>query len=170
LTIELLSDAHDRSAFDAGAGYESLTQYVKAYASQNDRRYNTRTFVLLPAESNRVAGYYTIQVKSLKAEVVPQTEKLGGYPMPVALLARLAVDKEFQGQGFGALLLVDALKRITRVALSDVGIRAVEVDAIDDRARSFYARFGFVPLLDDARHMYLPIKTILKSRLVESQE
>ena len=84
--------------------------------------------------------------------------------MPVALLARLAVDKEFQGQKLGSILLVDALRRIYRAA-QEVGIRAIEVDAKNERARAFYERYGFVPLLDDERHLYLTIKTLSKTKI-----
>jgi GNAT superfamily N-acetyltransferase len=86
-------------------------------------------------------------------------KRLPRHPVPVVLLARLAVDLEAQGQGLGEGLLVDALERT--VGLSNaLGLHAVEVEAIDDAARSFYGKYGFVPLLDDERHLYLPVATI----------
>jgi GNAT superfamily N-acetyltransferase len=79
--------------------------------------------------------------------------------VPVVLLGRLAVDRSTQGQGLGALLLIDALRRAQ--FLSDqIGIRAVEVEAIDDAARDFYQRFGFTPLADAPRHLYLSMQAI----------
>lgn len=164
MRFERLSAEHDRSAFDCGEA--PLNEFLRQYASQNDRRHNTRTFVLLPDDSNRVIGYYTTMVKSLEAAVVPEEEKLRNYPMPVALIARLAVDKAFQGQKLGSLLLIDALKRIVRAA-AEVGIRAIEVEAKTERAARFYTHFGFQPLLDDHLHLYLPLRTLLKSKLVQ---
>ena len=81
--------------------------------------------------------------------------------VPVVLLGRLAVDRSVQGQGLGSLLLIDALRRAQHLA-EHVGIRAVEVDAIDEAARQFYSRFGFVPLLDDPNHLFLPMPVIRK--------
>lgn len=75
------------------------------------------------------------------------------------LLARLAVDRVAQGQGLGAALLMDALRRALELSRS-VGVFAVEVLAIDDEAAQFYAKYGFTPLLDDPRHMYLPIRAV----------
>jgi GNAT superfamily N-acetyltransferase len=69
-----------------------------------------------------------------------------------------------QGQGLGALLLVDALRRSLQIS-EQVGIRAVEVDALDDAARNFYLKFGFRSLLDDPRHLFLPMHEIRKLKL-----
>lgn len=161
MRFERLNATHDRSAFDCGK--EPLNEFIRQYALQNERKHNTRTYVMLPDDSNAVVGYFTTKVKSLEAEVVP--ESLGGYPMPVVLIARLALDNNYKGQGLGGLLLVEALKRIGRAAI-EVGIRAIEVDAKDDQSRSFYLHYGFTPLQDDERHLYLPLKTLLKSNLV----
>jgi GNAT superfamily N-acetyltransferase len=84
--------------------------------------------------------------------------------VPVVLLGRLAVDRTVQGQGLGAHLLIDALRR-TECLAEAVGIRAVEVDAIDDAARRFYLKFGFGPLADDPNHLFLPLHVIRKLRL-----
>lgn len=81
--------------------------------------------------------------------------------VPVALLGRLAVDRSVPGQGWGAFMLVDALRRIESVA-EQIGIRAVEVDAIDEAAKAFYLKYGFVPLTDDVRHLFLPIDIVRK--------
>jgi GNAT superfamily N-acetyltransferase len=84
--------------------------------------------------------------------------------VPVVLLGRLAVDRTTQGQGLGSLLLIDALRRVQHLA-EQVGIRAVEVDAIDDAARQFYLRFGFVSLLDASNHLFLSTQVIRKLEL-----
>jgi len=85
-------------------------------------------------------------------------------PVPAVNLARLAVDVSQQGHGLGGDLVVDALRRIQRFA-DEVGIRAVTVDALDDRASQFYLKFGFEPLLDNRLHLFLPMSTIRKLSL-----
>ena len=80
------------------------------------------------------------------------------HPVPVVLLARLAVDKSTQGVGLGDWLLLDALQRSVDIS-SGLGIHAVEVDALDDQAAAFYRKYGFMPLLDEPLHLYLPLAT-----------
>jgi predicted GNAT family N-acyltransferase len=80
------------------------------------------------------------------------------------LIGRIAVDQSVQGQGLGAFLLVDALRRSLQIS-EQVGIRAVEVDALDDSAKRFYLKFGFRSLLDDPRHLFLPMHEIRKLSL-----
>ena len=77
------------------------------------------------------------------------------------LIGRLAVDRSVQGQGLGSYLLVDALRRVLRIA-EDVGVRAVEVDAIDDAAREFYLKYGFDSLKDDRQHLFISTIQIRK--------
>ena len=84
--------------------------------------------------------------------------------VPVVLLGRLAVHHGMQGHGLGTFLLIDALRRVQPIA-EHIGVRAIEVDAIDDSARSFYMKFGFNPLLDDPRHLYLSMQVIRKLNL-----
>ena len=79
--------------------------------------------------------------------------------LPVTLLGRLAVDKAFQGQGLGCLLLIDALKRSYNTAVSSVGSIAVVVDPIDEKARNFYLKYGFIDLPDSGR-MFIPMGTV----------
>jgi GNAT superfamily N-acetyltransferase len=108
-----------------------------------------------------VLGYYALTNHRVVYEALPPTESKGlpKIDVPVVLLGRLAVDVSVQGRGLGALLLVDALRRILEVA-DEVGVRAVEVDAIDDDARRFYEKFGFRSLLDDPRHLFMPLQAV----------
>ena len=155
-----LSDRHDRSQFDCGE--PSLNLYLQRYASQHDRRGFGRTYVAVSDSSVSVSGYYTISSGSIGFETVP--ENLPHHPVPIVLLGRLAVDRRSQGQGVGELLLVDALRRAQRAA-DELGIYAVAVEALSDRARSFYMRFGFGALTDDRMHLYLPIKVVRQLQL-----
>jgi predicted GNAT family N-acyltransferase len=84
--------------------------------------------------------------------------------VPVVIIGRLAINQSSQGQGLGAGLVVDALRRSQHLA-DLIGIRAVEVDSFDTGACDFYLTFGFIPFRDDARHLFLPIQTIRRLKL-----
>lgn len=81
------------------------------------------------------------------------------YPMPVALIGCLAVTRSAQGKGLGSVLLIDAMRRVVQ-ASEIVAARAVEVLAINDRAKEWYLRFGFSAFKDSPRHLYLPMATV----------
>jgi GNAT superfamily N-acetyltransferase len=118
----------------------------------------------------QVHGYYTLATGALKPSLLPTklSRKLPQHPVPAALLARLAIDRRVQGQGLGRVLLLDALARCATFS-QQIGIALVEVQAIDEAARSFYSRFGFQPLEDSDRHLYLSIDLVPRD-LEESEE
>jgi GNAT superfamily N-acetyltransferase len=159
--VELLGIQHDRDVFDCEEN--SLNEFLKKYARQNDEKGLGRTFVAVKPGDPAIIGYYTIASGAVSFDTVP--EKLPRYPIPVAHLGRLAVDKQAKGQGVGAFLLIDALRRITQVA-DQMGIYAVEVYALNESAKQFYLKYGFTPLEDDPLHLYLPMKKIRKLKLV----
>jgi len=163
-TIRRLDKTHDRSAFDCGQ--PMLDEWLKERASQFDRRDLCRTFVVTRPAATLTLGYYAISTHRVMHDALPASEAKGlpRLDVPVVLIGRLAVDRSVQGQGLGALLLVDALRRSLRIS-EQVGIRAVEVDAIDEAAKTFYAKFGFRSLLDDPRHLFLPMHEIRKLKL-----
>ncbi len=163
-TIRRLDKSHDRTTFDCGQAM--LNEWIKDRASQFDRRDLSRTFVATRSKEWGVVGYYAISSHRVVHQMLPDDEakSLPRLDIPVVLIGRLAVDRSAQGQGVGALLLVDALRRSANIS-EQIGIRAVEVDAIDDSARSFYLKFGFRPLLDDPRHLFLPMHEIRKLKL-----
>lgn len=163
-SIERLSQAHDRSGFDCGQ--RLLNDWLKNRAGQFERRDLSRTYVAtLPGEMY-VCGYYAILTHRVVYDDLPEKESKGlpRLDVPVVLLGRLAVDKTIQGKGLGAALLVDALRRTSSIS-EQVGIRAVEVDAIDETARQFHLNFGFRSLLDDPRHLIMPMHEIRKLKL-----
>ena len=162
--IRRLEKSHDRTNFECGQPL--LDEWLKDRASQFDRRDLSRTFVATRPELVAVLGYYAISTHRVVYEVLPTAEAKGlpRLAVPVLLIGKLAVDRRAQGQGLGALLLVDALRRALQIS-EQVGIRAVEVDAIDDTARKFYLKFGFRSLLDDPRHLFLTISEIRKLKL-----
>lgn len=158
--IEPLAGRHDRSGFDCGV--EALNDFLKSKASQYERRDLSRTFVAARVSTPEgVVGYYSLASGGVSVDVLPETQrmKLPRHPVPVAHLGRLAVALSERGQGLGRLLLTDALARAERLA-DEMGIVAVEVYAKDDAAKGFYLKYGFVELVDDRRHLYLPMKVI----------
>ena len=158
-TIEPLQRRHDRTRFRCGNA--ELDRFVHALVRPYERRHLGRTYVAVEASDTRVLGYYTLAAGAVAFAVLPpaMAKRLPRHPVPVVLLARLAVDEKAQGHGLGERLLVNTFER--SVGLSDaLGLHAVEVEAIDDAARTFYEKYGFVPLLDDERHLYLPMATI----------
>jgi GNAT superfamily N-acetyltransferase len=157
--IERLGKTHDRSGFDCGKA--PLDDFLRSLVNQYEKRNLGRTYVALRPGEKRVLGHYTLASGAISFQDFPAdaAKKLPRHPVPVILLARLAVDRSAQGSGLGRTLLVDALKR--SLGLADrLGIHAVEIDAIDAAAKSFYEKFGFVPLLDQELHLYLPMTTI----------
>ncbi len=127
-------------------GHETLDRWLRAYAGQARRRDAARTFVTTEVDGT-VAGYYTLVAAQVLHEA--STTRVGRgvsrhFLIPVALLARLAVDRGRQGEGLGRSLLLDALRRVIR-ASDELAVRAVTVEAIDERAAAFYGHFGFEP-------------------------
>jgi GNAT superfamily N-acetyltransferase len=159
--IEPLDRRHDREGFDCEE--DILNEFLKRFARQNDEKGLGRTFVAVRPGESAIVGYYTLATGAVNFENVP--EKLPRYPVPVAHIGRLAVDNRAKGQGLGAFLLMDALRRIVQVA-DQIGIYAVEVYALNEGAKNFYLKYGFKPLSDDPLHLYLSIKTIRKLNLI----
>jgi predicted GNAT family N-acyltransferase len=157
----LLDATHKKSEFFCGKTI--LDNYLHIQASQDQKKKAALCFVLTDTEQV-VIGYYTLSGGSIPRSQIPEDVikklKLPRYrDMPVTLLGRLAVDSHFSGQGWGANLLIDALKRSYEVAASAVASFAVVVDPIDEEAESFYAKFGFI-YLTDSKRMFFPLKSI----------
>ena len=152
-----LDATHDLSSFDCGV--PALNEFLKKFALQNQQHRTARTYVT--TREQRVVGYYTLATGSVAREETPArvAKGLARHPVPVILLARLAVDVSEKGKGLGASLLKDALQRVVQAA-EIVGCRAVLVHAKDETARKFYQRFGFEPSPVDEFHLFLLMKDI----------
>jgi predicted N-acetyltransferase YhbS len=152
-------DRHVRERFDCAK--PSLNDFLHALVSQYEKRNLGRTYVAVEGEDGRVLGYYTLASGAVEAESLPANlaKKLPRHAVPVVLLARLAVDQSVHGRGFGGLLLRDALNRSLEIS-EKFGIHAVVVDALDAGAKTFYERFGFIPLADNEMRLFLPVNTI----------
>lgn len=149
---------------DFASGREPLDRWLMRYAGQGERRDATRTFVTT-GKDGTVRGYYTLLVGQVEHEDATEAVRKGlsrHFPIPVAILARLAVDLRSQGRGLGARLLDDALKRVCRAA-QEVAVRAVVVHLIDDEAAGFYTRFGFRGLSATPRTMMVTLAELHKA-------
>lgn len=157
LRIEKLHRNHAIDAFDCGR--EALNRFLIRYALQNQQAGASLTYVALADEE--VAGYYTLVVGQVEYSDAPGrlTKGLARHPVPIMLLARLAVAASWQGKGLGSGLLKDAMLR-TLQAADIAGIRAFAVHAKDDEARSFYERFDFVPSASDPYHLFRLLKDV----------
>lgn len=137
-------NAHRVDHFSCGDA--PLDRWLTAYAGQNQQRDAARTFVTTDPDG-KVVGYYTLVAAQVEHEQATSSVRRGlsqHFPIPVALIARLAVTTQHQGAGLGRSRLLDALQRVLS-ASDQLAIRAVTVDALDDRAASFYRHFGFEP-------------------------
>lgn len=157
--IEKLRRDHAVENFDCGQ--EDLNRFLVRFAFANQLANASQTYLGL--SDNFIVGFYTIVVGEIAYDDAPDrlTKGLACYPVPVAILARLAVNIDWQGKGVGAGLLKDAMKRILQAA-DIIGIRAFIVHAKDENARRFYERFNFVSSPTDPLHLYLLIKDIRK--------
>jgi GNAT superfamily N-acetyltransferase len=134
-----LADAHQLDAF--ASGVESLDRWLRQSARIAAAAGTAATYVLCRDE--RVVGYYALAMSAVAHEAAPRRLRRGmPDPVPVVLLARLALDQRERGVGLGGELLIDALRRCVRGG-REFGARAVVVDAIDDDAAEFYCHFGF---------------------------
>jgi GNAT superfamily N-acetyltransferase len=159
--IVRLNRSHQRDSFDCGV--PPLNEWLERLAGQHERRDLARTYVAVEKGQQKVLGYYAISNHQVGFDALPEDQAKGlpTIDIPVALLGRLAVDRSVQGQGLGENQLIDALRRAAYLS-AQIGIRAVEVHAFDEAARRFYLNHGFVPLLDDEHHLFLPMQVIRK--------
>jgi GNAT superfamily N-acetyltransferase len=153
---------HDRSAFDCGS--EDLNRYLQTQASQHLKRGVCTIFVLINhVEPERILGFYTLSNSQISRGDIDErsARRLPLHPIPTITLGRMGVDQKEQGNGYGALLLVDAIQRCARVS-QEVGVHAIIVDALDDNAKAFYAHHGFIELPNHPMRLFLPIGTALQ--------
>jgi GNAT superfamily N-acetyltransferase len=157
-----ISKQMSRDTFDCGK--ETLNLYLKQSARQHHEKGISKTFVALPETSSTIiAGYYSVCMAQIDFLSMPSPHQKGlpkEYPIPAMRIARLAVDKTFQGKRLGEELLMESLDRAIRLS-SEVAIYAVVVDAIDAEAKQFYLKYEFIPYEDRSNSLFLPIKKIL---------
>lgn len=163
-TVLLDKAKHDRNRFNCGI--EALNNYLKVMASQQAKKDNTRTFVLEDHYDNsHIIGFYTLTMTLIDLKALPdklqkkhQSSTYGG------LIARLAIDEQFKGKGFGEWLLIDALRKL--LAASDsVAFPVVVVDA-KDGAKNFYEHYGFQAFQDTENKLFITIADLRASLMI----
>lgn len=155
--IEALSKTHQRKTFSCGN--ERIDRYFRETVTQDIKRRYATCFVARDIEADRIAGFYTLSSSNVPLTAVPEplASRLPRYPtVPAVLIGWLGRDQSYSRLGFGEALLFDAIKT---VAEAPIGAHAIFADAIDARAVSFYAAFGFMPLTDRPKTLYLPVAT-----------
>lgn len=150
-----LDARHRLEEFDCGK--PALTDWLLRHARQAQGSGSARTFVV--CDGDRVAGYFSLTVGQIDTLEAPERVRrgMGQYPIPLVILARLAVDLDYQGQGLGFSLLQDAIHRTITIA-EQAGIRALPTHPIDAEAEAFYRRFGFEPTPVRERQLILLLK------------
>lgn len=155
--VEKLRRTHIVDDFDCGS--EPLSIFLRRYAVASQAAHGAQTYVA--AIGDAVAGYFSLTVGQVEYADAPErlAKGLARHPVPIMILARLAVDCNWQGKGMGAALLLDALRR-TGQAADIAGIRALVVHAKDEQARRFYQHFDFQASADEPFHLFLLMKQI----------
>lgn len=140
---EPLTAQHRLEGFDCGK--PALNDWLLRHARQAQGSGSAKTFVVADADAS-VAGYFSLTVGQVDTLEAPERIRkgMGQYPVPVVILARLAVSREHQGRGIGGGMLQDAIRR-TLVIADQAGVRAMLTHPIDEDAARFYSRFGFIP-------------------------
>lgn len=155
--IEALTGSHDRRNF--ACGEPALDDYLRRFARQHAASNLSRTYVA--AAGGHIAGYYSLAMSAIRKEQLPPVhqKKFPHYPVPVARLARLAVDQPGQGSGLGQLLLMDALYRCHWLS-DEIGSAGVVVDAKHAAAQRFYQKFNFETFPESPLTLWLPAAAI----------
>jgi GNAT superfamily N-acetyltransferase len=158
--IEPLGRQHDRAGLSSGQ--PDVDDWFRRRASQDERRNVARVFVAVD-DALSILGFYSLSSYTLALDDLPEdiARKLPRYDaIPAALIGRLARAEGARGQGMGALLLADAVRRILGAGRA-VAVFAIVVDAKDDRGVAFYRRFGFQPFPRQPDRLFLPTATVL---------
>ncbi|WP_101776027.1 GNAT family N-acetyltransferase [Pasteurella oralis] len=147
----------DRENFECSS--EELNNYLRKQASQDVKKHVSSCFLVIDS-NQKMLGYYTLASMSVPLLNLPEAlrKKLPRYPsVPAVLLGRLAVDKQAQGKGLGQALVGNALKKVIR---SEIAAYALIVDAKDEQAVAFYRKLGFIPFLNETRHLFFPLEKV----------
>ncbi|MBI4897900.1 MAG: GNAT family N-acetyltransferase [Actinobacteria bacterium] len=158
---EPLKDEHGVANFDSGT--QSLDDWLTQRAKRSQLGDTARTFVCLEPDAAQVIGFVSLASGSVRSEQASRSlARNAPDPIPVAILARLAVDRRYQGNGLGSLLVIHALERAV-AASEHVAIKAVVVNPINEVAAAFHGSHGFKPMPEDDSTLFLTPGEILKT-------
>lgn len=140
----LLTEAHDASSFDSGEPV--LDDWLRQRAWHNLQVAASRTYVVCPADSNRIVGYFALSMGHILAhEATGAMRRNMPSQIPSVTLGRLAIDRTSQGKGLGRALLAEVVRR-AMIASNEVSARLIVVHAISPEAEAFYLHHGFTRL------------------------
>lgn len=155
---------HDLKSFSCGK--PSMDEFLTRYAVKHTKLGLSRTYVLPEVSSSSkvsIAAYYTLAFSTVLRSEIPATQSLPSYPIPVVMLARLAIDKHYQGSGIGSKALVYALRHAAQLSNSGLPAYALVLDVLDEEALSFYQKFEmFESFTDDPMRLFVPMKALEK--------
>ena len=159
---EIDKSHHDLKSFDCGKPV--MNQFLARYAARHSKLGLSRTYVLaekLDAPKKRIAAYYTLSAATVTRSQLPTTQSLPHYPVPVVMLARLAVDRHRQGMGLGAKTLVYALRQASKLSASGLPADGLILDVLDEDALAFYQQFEmFIPFTNNPVRLFVPMQTL----------
>jgi hypothetical protein len=163
--VLLDTQLHNVKSFDCGK--PELNQYLGRYAEKNRKLGISSTWVLpeqQPAEITHkvtIKAYYTLAFSTVAREQIPTDKSLPAYPVPVILLARLAVNHTFQGQNLGKKTLVSALRQCVVLTDRSLPVLGVVIDVLDNKALGFYQKFNlFQPFTDNPMRLFVSMNVI----------
>jgi len=151
---------HERTRFDCGV--PELNTFLKATARQHSQKGISRTFVLTERQTpGAIMGFFTLTLCEVRTEHLPEryARRYPAHGLPAVRLARLAVSKKYQGKGYGALLLAEAVHRTVLIG-EQAGLIGLFVDAKNQAARTFYEKYGFAGLGGQSSQLFLPLETL----------
>jgi hypothetical protein len=153
---------HDLKAFDCGK--PSMNAFLSRNSIKHSKLGLSRTYVLEEkslSDKKTIAAYYTLASSTVFRSEIPVTISLPAYPVPVIILARLAISIKHQGIGLGSKALVYALRHAVELSCSGLPAYGLILDILDDQAKAFYERFDmFLPFTNNPMRLFVPMKTI----------
>lgn len=159
---ELDTKKHNRNTFDCGE--EELNRFIRQYAARHRKAGVSKTMVLPDKENSaKICSFYTLSHTEISRKTLPSNiaKKLPRYPVPVLLIAQLAVDINFQGVGYGKITLIHALEQCFKIN-QHLPSNAVIIDAINESLVSFYQQYGFkyLDIIDGKKRLYISMQTL----------
>lgn len=155
-------DVHLAQSFDCGV--PALNEWLQRYAWQNHNSGGARVYLSIDQAPNQIAGYFCLSAAHVDCKSAPRrvTHGLAQHPIPVALIGRLGVDQRYRDRNLGRFLVLEAFRRIFKVA-ETIGVRAIIVVAKNDQVADFYKKLGFEVSVDDQRLFFITLKDAKKS-------
>lgn len=152
---------HNLQNFDCGK--KEMNAFLQQFALKNQELGLSKSWVLVDDNNQQnIIGYFTLAIQTIEPQLIEE-EKLPKYQLPVTLIARIAVNKTFQGKGFGRKLLFLSLKQALKLNNNGLPTYAVVLDILDNDAKEFYKKFNFFQELDNSgKKLFVPMKVVRK--------